>query len=204
MCNFFSAMVFTTGAIRFCEDDSHEVNIQRLGLRDHAPPFMRGWVRVEAAPVDGTFPTVRVDESSTPGWYDEGRERMDEAVRDVALRVWPAWQAYNAACTAAQQAYNAACAPAWQAYNAACVPAQQAHDAAWSTAGQAYGQAYSAACATAWQAYHATCGPAGQVYDAACVPAQQAHDAACVTARRAYVTAIRSIEGFVPERASDV
>ena len=34
MCQFFSAVVLRNGDVRFCEDDSHETLINRLGLRD--------------------------------------------------------------------------------------------------------------------------------------------------------------------------
>ena len=150
MCQFFSPLVFRTGAIRFCESDNHETLIARLGLDDAADLFMRGWVRVECVPgPDGTFPGVRVDETSVPGWYAEDRVAIDDRVQQLARRV-----------ATARRVYEATCAPAWQVYDATCATARQV---------------YEATCAPAWQVYQATRATARRVYEATCAPAWQVY-----------------------------
>ena len=127
MCRFFSAVVFRSGAIRWCERDSHETIIGRLKLDDAAPLETRSWVRVECVP---PHEAVRVDETSTPGWYDEDRAAIDGRVMDLALRVAPARRAYDEACATARRVYRKACATADRAYDEACAPARRAYDEA--------------------------------------------------------------------------
>ena len=123
MCQFFSAIVFRSGDIRWCEDDSHETIIERLGLDDAAPLLTRGWVRVECVP---PHVAVRVDETSTPGWYDEERAAIDGRVCDLALRVGPARRAYDEAIATARLADREACATASRPYNEAIATALRA------------------------------------------------------------------------------
>src|SRR3990167_1380624 len=155
MCQFFSAIYTRQHNIHFTEEDSHEVVIKRLGLRDDNL-FIRNWVRVEY--VDGN---LRVDETSIPSWFDHAEAK--EKVRAVYERVLPAQEAYDAAIASAEKAYDAAIAPAWEAYDAAKAPAQEA---------------YKAAIAPAWEAYKAAIAPAQEAYDAAKASAQEAYKAA--------------------------
>ncbi len=113
MCQFFSAIVFRTGDIRWCESDSHENIIGRLSLNDAEPLATRSWMRVECKP---QHDRVRVDETSTPGWYDEDRASVDGRVMDLALRVSPARRAYDEAVAPARRAFEEACATASRAH----------------------------------------------------------------------------------------
>ena len=130
MCQFFSAILTRDGDVRFCEDDSHEVILTRLGWPDDRPLETRGWVRVECVP---PHESVRVDETSVPAWYDEDRPRYDGLVMDVAGRVDKAWKPYDAARDKARKPYNAACAEAWKTYDAACAEARKPYNAALSS-----------------------------------------------------------------------
>lgn len=170
MCVFFSCLVTRQGEVRFCEDDSHETIISRLGLDDMRPLATRGWIRIERPYVDRTWQDVRVDETSAPSWWDA---EMVERVIAVSERVAPAWQIYDATYAQAQQIYDATCAQALQAYDATCAQARQA-----------YGAAYA---------------PAWQVYNATCVQAQQAYNASRAQALQVYNAAISTIEGYVPK-----
>src|SRR3990167_5120899 len=129
MCQFFSAIYTRQHNIHFTEEDSHEVVIKRLGLRDDNL-FIRNWVRVEY--VDGN---LRVDETSIPSWFDHAEAK--EKVRAVYERVLPAKEAYDAAKASAQEAYDAAIASAEKAYDAAIAPAWEACDAAKAPAQEA-------------------------------------------------------------------
>ena len=127
MCQFFSCIVTRQGDVRFCEDNSHETIIERLGMDDSRPLATRGWVRVECVP---PFSVVRVDETSAPGWWDEDRVALEDRVRVVAERVAQAratyiaavdsaWATYIAAVAAAQATYDAEMASALATYHAA-------------------------------------------------------------------------------------
>jgi len=108
MCQFFSAIVYRTGQVRFCEDDSHQTLIDRLGLDDGRPLETRGWVRVEARPdADDAFPSIVVDEIAAPGWWTDEADLWAERVRDVAQRVYHAEATYWAARTTARATYDA-------------------------------------------------------------------------------------------------
>lgn len=93
MCKFFSCLVTRDGDVRFCEDDSHEKIIKRLGWPDDRPLETRGWVRAECVP---PHTSVRVDETSVPGWYAEDRARFDGLVTEMAQRVAPFYAGYEA------------------------------------------------------------------------------------------------------------
>jgi len=115
MCQFFSAIVTRQGTVRFCEDDSHETIIARLGFDDTRPLATRGWIRVECVrPHDA----VRVDETSVPGWYAEDPARYDDAVIVVAMCVAQA----RAVC-------EATVAPAWAVCEATVAQARAVYEA---------------------------------------------------------------------------
>jgi hypothetical protein len=138
MCEFFSCLAFRDGAVRFCEDDSHETLISRLALDDTQALPLRSWVRVEVSPVGERWGPVCVDEESTPGWWDEDRAAFEGRVLTVATRVRPAWAVYNAAVRSAWAVYNAAVRSARAVYNAAVQPAWAVYDAAVRSAWAAY------------------------------------------------------------------
>ena len=104
MCQFFSAIVTRQGDVRFCEDDSHETIINRLGLDDTRSLATRGWIRVECVP---PHDAVRVDETSEPGWYAEDRPRFEDAVIAVACRCALLWAAYEAGRAPLEAAFEA-------------------------------------------------------------------------------------------------
>ncbi len=171
MCVFFSAIVTRQGDVRFCEDNSHETIIRRLGLDDSRPLATRGWVRVECVP---PFAVVRVDETSAPGWWDAERAALEDKVRVVAERVAPVRATYNAEVAQAQATYAAATAPERATYDAATAQAQ-------------------ANCRAATDVALAT-------YNAAVATALATYRAAVAAAQATYRAAIASIEGFAPER----
>ena len=173
MCQFFSCIVTRQGEVRFCEDNSHETIIRRLGLDDTRPLDTRGWVRTERRYIDGVWQDVRVDETSWPAWWDAEFAAKVEAVSE---RVRPARAAYGAICDQARAAYDAIYDQPRAAYGAIYGPAQAAYDAA--------------------------CTPARAAYDAICDQARAAYDAIYGPARAAYGAAISTIEGYVPERAT--
>jgi hypothetical protein len=102
MCTIFSALVFRSGATRFCGPDSREVVVRRLCLDDAVPLATRTWVRVECVPL---YPSGCVDETSTLGWYDEDRAALEGRVMDLALRVAPARRARDEATATARRAF---------------------------------------------------------------------------------------------------
>jgi hypothetical protein len=104
MCVFFSAILTRDGAVRFCDDDSHETVLRRLGWPDDRPLETRGWVRVERKLTDAGWRSVRVDETSMPGWYEEDRARYEGLVCDVADHVQPARAEYEASLRYARMA----------------------------------------------------------------------------------------------------
>jgi len=187
MCQFFSALAFRDGSIRFSEDDSHEVIIQRLGLNDRADLFLRGWVRVEVLPDGAGWGRVRVDETSVPGWYEADRDEWAARIIGVADRVQSAMAAYEAI----QQ-------PAWAAYEAIVQSAMAAYKAIQQSAWAAY----EAIEQPAWAAYEAIQQSAWAAYEAIEQPAWAAYKAIQQSAWAAYLDTIRTIEGYVPERAS--
>ena len=83
MCQFFSAIVFKSGDIRFCESNEHETLIGRLHLDDMVDLFLRTWVRVECQGDD--YVDVNVDESSTPSWVDADRDEFNGPEDSLAL-----------------------------------------------------------------------------------------------------------------------
>jgi hypothetical protein len=135
MCQFFSAILTRDGDVRFCEDNSHERILTRLGWPDDRPLDTRGWVRVECVP---PHEAVRVDETSVPAWYDEDRPRYDGLVLDVAGRVAEAKAAYEAIQQPALAAYQAIQQPAYAAYQAIQQPAYAAYQAIQQPALAAY------------------------------------------------------------------
>ena len=101
-------------------------------------------VRVEQRPGDAA---LRVDEASTPGWWDaeEWQPRLDallarvrpvRAAYDEARR--PVHAAYTEATRTAQAAYDEAMRPARAAYAEATRPARAAHAEATRTARAVY------------------------------------------------------------------
>jgi hypothetical protein len=136
VCRFFSAIVFRNGDIRWCETDSHEDIIERLGVDDAAPLQTRSWVRVECAP---PHEWVRVDETSTPGWYDEDRPSIDGRVINLVLRMAPARKVYDEAVAPARKVYDEAVAAAQEAYDEAVAPARKVYDEAMAPARKVFG-----------------------------------------------------------------
>ena len=116
MCDFLSAIATRDGRLLFCEDDSHETIVRRAGLRD-GDLHLRHWVRVEQRPGDAA---LRVDEASTPGWWDaaEWQPRLDA----LLARVRPVRAAYDEAMRTADAAYDEARRPAQAVYVAALAP----------------------------------------------------------------------------------
>ena len=104
MCQFFSGIVTRDGRCLFTEDDSHETIIARVHLRDTST-HLRHWVRVELVPAAEGWAPLRVDETSTPAWWDEDRPRWEALVQETASVVAPAWAAYQAAVAPAEAAY---------------------------------------------------------------------------------------------------
>ena len=129
MCVFFSAILDKDGAVHFCEDDSHEAILARLGWPDDRPLETRGWVRVERKWTGDTWLDVRVDETSVPAWYTEDRARYEGLVCETAERVQAALAAYQAAKQAALAAYQAVVQAALAAYQAVVQPAWAAYEA---------------------------------------------------------------------------
>ena len=125
MCNDFSAIVTTDRKVYFCETDSHEELIKRLGLSDDKLAD-RDWVRVECLPPYRD--EVTVDEPGTvPGWYMAQRGVIERMVRSRAKKRAPAWAAYEAATAPAEAACEAARATAWAACEAARATAWAAY-----------------------------------------------------------------------------
>ena len=135
MCDFFSAIVFRTGQIRFCEDPSHETIITRLGLDDAADLFTRGWARVECV---APFAAVRVDETCTPGWYGEDRAAIDGRVMDLAQRIAPLWATYEAGRAPLLATYEAGRASLWATYEAGRAPLLATYEAGRAALWDAY------------------------------------------------------------------
>ena len=187
MCQFFSAIVYRTGQIRFCEDDSHSTLIARLGLDDSRPLATRGWVRVEARPdASGAFPAVVVDETSAPAWWTDDADVWADRVRDVAMRVQPAWADYERIEQPAWADYQRIEQPAWADYQrikqAAWVDYERIKQAAWAD--------YQRIKQAAWADYQRIEQPAWADY-------QRIKQAA----RADFVAAIRTMDGYVPEVA---
>ena len=181
MCEFFSAIVTRDHRVLFTEEDSHETVIARAGLRDKAL-HGRAWVRVELRP-DGPegWQPVRVDEKTTPGWWNPVTD--GDRVRVVADRVRAVRATYHAACVAARAPYAAACAAALAPYHAAEAAALAP---------------YAAALAAALAPYAAACAAARAPYDTAEAAALAPYAAACAAALAPYETVIRTMDGYVP------
>jgi hypothetical protein len=171
MCDFFSAILTRDGAVRFCEDSSHETILTRLGWPDNGPLETRGWVRVERLWTNTGWRDVCVDEFIIPGWYADDRARYEGLVGDTADRVQPAWAAYKAIEQPAWAAYKAIEQSAWAAYQAIEQPARPA--------------------------YGAIEQPALAAYEAIEQPALAAYRAIAPPAWAAYLAQIASIEGYV-------
>jgi hypothetical protein len=133
MCQFFSCLAFRDGSVKFTEDDSHETIISRLGLNDSADLFTRSWVRVEVRPVGSGWGAVRVDGTSTPGWWDKDRAAHEGRVLATAEALAGPRKAYNKAAAGAQKAYDEAVAGPRKAYNEAVAGPQKAYDEALRT-----------------------------------------------------------------------
>jgi hypothetical protein len=144
MCEFFSCVVTRDGRLLFTEEDSHETIISRAGLRDTAT--CRHFVRLEISP---PFTTCRLDQSSSPSWFDENRLDYEERAIELAKRIAPAYEAYQKATATAYEAYQKATATAEEAYQKATAPAYEAYQKAKAPAYEAYQKA----TATAEEAY---------------------------------------------------
>ena len=185
MCQFFSAVVLRNGDVRFCEDDSHETLIKRLGLRDD-DAHLRQFVRVECVPShDGTFPHVRVDETTVPTWWTEDAPALEDKVRQVGLRVATAWKVYDETVALAEKVYDETVAPALKAYHETVALALKA---------------YHETVATAKKAYHETVALALKASNKTVAPAQKVYDETRASAWKVYVAAISSIEGYTPAK----
>ena len=120
MCEFFSAVACRDGRLLFCEDNSHEVTITRACLKDD-DLHIRGFVRVERKRLpDGSWDDVRVDQTSTPGWYEADRTRWDDRVAALSERVAPLLDQYEAGRRPLWNQYEARCKPLWDQYDAGC------------------------------------------------------------------------------------
>ena len=115
MCQFFSCLVTRDHRVLFCEDDSHEELIRRAGFNDHTTDiFLRSWVRVEVVPTVAGWGSVKVDETSTPSWWNpiEDSDRVIVIAEVVRL----ARAAHHEAARLAQAAYVEVVRPARAAY----------------------------------------------------------------------------------------
>ena len=148
MCKFFSAIVLKTGEIRWCEDDSHEETIRRLGVEDDGDKF----VRIELNP-DGKKWKYVVDCPNAPDWFQR-MTGIETRVTAIAKKVRPKRDAYQKAIATAEDAYQKAKAPAWDAYQKAKATAEDAYRKAKAPAWDAYQKAK----ATAWDAYQKAIG----------------------------------------------
>ena len=137
MCEFFSAIATRDGRLLFTEDNSHEVIIRRAGLRD-TYAYVRHWVRGQVRPRGAGWGPVRVDETTVPAWWTDDRAAHEGRVLDLAGRVRPAWEAYEAVERPAREAYEAVQRPAWEAYRAVQRPAREAYEAVRRSAWEAY------------------------------------------------------------------
>ena len=88
MCKFKSAIVLRNGDILHDPfTDSHEDLIQLFKL-DDSDQFIERFVRVEFSP-DGDDHTdlnsyqLKVDEDSTPDWFDELKDGLTEKMKDI-------------------------------------------------------------------------------------------------------------------------
>jgi hypothetical protein len=93
MCRFFSGVVTRQGEIFFTESDSHSVVVQRKGFKDNSV-HIRHFVRFEKEPSYNNVPkkktmwgSLRVDETTTPGWFEEDRVEIDGRVEEIAIKV---------------------------------------------------------------------------------------------------------------------
>ena len=170
MCQFFSAIATRDGRLLFTEANHHETIIRRAKLRD-TNAHVRHWVRVEVKPEGDGWGPVRVDETAVPAWWTEDAVAHEARVLALAARVRPA-----------RAAYKAVERPAWAAYRAV-------RDQAWDKAVQR----------EALTAYGALLGQARAAYEAVQGQALAAYKAVQDQAWAACVSALRSIDGYVPE-----
>ena len=93
MCHFKSAIALKNGDIIHDDHtDSHEILIAAHGLKDDGRAT-RTWVRVEFVPTEGwegvedeTKWTLKLDESNTPAWWEDVRERVRASLWAVVQR----------------------------------------------------------------------------------------------------------------------
>ena len=94
MCNFLSALVFKNGDIFTDPEhtDSHSELIMDRELEDcDKDAHIRRWIRVEFSPpslaemIDPALYTLKIDESSQPGWFDADMEAT--VIKDLRARV---------------------------------------------------------------------------------------------------------------------
>ena len=135
MCQFFSAVVTRDHRVLFTEENSHETVIVRARLRDTSLS-LRHFARVELRPDGAAGAPLRVDEPTTPRWWNPVTDR--ERVRIVAARVRTARATYEATMQAPWATYETARATyeatmmqaPWASYQAAWAAAQVTYDAA--------------------------------------------------------------------------
>ena len=93
MCNFLSAIYKQDGSIICLPEhtDSHEDLIAHANLDDSKDPVLNRWIRVEFTPpdkADVTNPdeyTLKVDEPSTPVWFDD--DKRADCIAQLSARI---------------------------------------------------------------------------------------------------------------------
>jgi hypothetical protein len=89
MCQFFSSIITRDSRLLFTEKDSHEVIIERAGLRDDKPGLYADFVRLEATLDDHGNIVVNEDTDEAPAWLCENWLDIRERVQQLYERVAP-------------------------------------------------------------------------------------------------------------------
>ena len=145
MCEYFSCIVTKNGKIHWCEDDSHHVTIERLGIDD----FITELVKIECVPNEkGTRWKYRVDENTFPEWF-ERMTGIERKVKKIAKQTFKLKQEYLKVQEQAWQEYEKVQEPAWQEYLKVQEPAWQEY---WKVQEPAR-QEYNKVQGQAWQEY---------------------------------------------------
>ena len=144
MCNYFSAIVLRNGSVKWCESDSHEDIIDRLGLIDNDSSPGRKFVRIEVEDFD--LRKFQVDEqSSLPGWWDDRVADVRAWLGEHKDDIIKGRKAYDEAMASVGKAYNEALATASKAYSEAVASADKAYEEAVASASKAYAEAVAPA-----------------------------------------------------------
>ena len=93
MCNFLSAIYKQDGSLICLPEhtDSHEDLIAFGGLDDTKDPALNRWIRVEFTPpskediTDSGEYTLKVDEPSTPVWFDD--DKRADCISQLSARI---------------------------------------------------------------------------------------------------------------------